>query len=97
MQKYLVEHCAPTLAGLKTASLFNLSFSTREELDQKVLMANQMLNDKGLYCEVLRLRQTSALIYVYRHQQLEMDLSRLESQQLLLKVGYSSVVLRPCL
>ena len=77
--------------------LFNLSFSTREELDQKVLMANQMLNDKGLYCEVLRLRQTSALIYVYRHQQLEMDLSRLESQQLLLKVGYSSVVLRPCL
>lgn len=97
MQKYLVEHCAPTLAGLKTASLFNLSFSTREELDQKVLMANQMLNDKGLYCEVLRLHQTSALIYVYRHQQLEMDLSRLESQQLLLKVGYSSVVLRPCL
>lgn len=97
MQKYLVEHCAPTLAGLKTASLFNLSFSTREELDQKVLMANQMLNDKGLYFEVLRLRQTSALIYVYRHQQLEMDLSRLESQQLLLKVGYSSVVLRPCL
>lgn len=97
MQKYLVEHCAPTLAGLKTASLFNLSFSTREELDQKVLMANQMLNDKGLHCEVLRLRQTSALIYVYRHQQLEMDLSRLESQQLLLKVGYSSVVLRPCL
>ena len=57
-------------------------------------MANQMLNDKGLYCEVLRLRQTSALIYVYRHQQLEMDLSRLESQQLLLKVGYSSVVLK---
>ena len=34
---------------------------------------------------------------MYRHQQLEMDLSRLESQQLLLKVGYSSVVLRPCL
>ena len=97
MQKYLVEHCAPTLAGLKTASLFNLSFSTREELDQKVLMANQMLNDKGLYCEVLGLRQTSALIYVYRQQQLEMDLSRLESQQVLSEVGYCSVAIRPCL
>ena len=83
MQKYLIDHCAPTLAGLKTASLFNLTFSSREELDEKVLMANNMLNEKGLYCEVMRLRQTSALIYIYRHQQLADDLARVESQQVL--------------
>lgn len=97
MQRYLIEHCSPTLAGLKTASLFNLSFSTREELDQKVLMANEMLNEKGLYCEVMRLRQKSALIYIYRQHQLEMDLSRFESQQVLSQVGYRSAEVKLCL
>ena len=97
MQKYLIDHCAPTLAGLKTASLFNLTFSSREELDEKVLMANNMLNEKGLYCEVMRLRQTSALIYVYRHQQLADDLARVESQQVLSSIGYDSEEIRLCL
>lgn len=79
MQKYLIEHCAPTLAGLKTGSLFNLSFTSREELDEKVKMVNEMLNPKGLYCEIMRLRQTSALIYIYRSHQLQIDLARKES------------------
>lgn len=32
LEKYLVEHCAPTLASLKTANLFNYSFDNEENL-----------------------------------------------------------------
>ena len=97
MQKYLIEHCAPTLAGLKTGSLFNLSFTSREELDEKVKMVNEMLNPKGLYCEIMRLRQTSALIYIYRSHQLQIDLARKESQSLLLNIGYPKMDISSCL
>ena len=34
LEQYLVEHCSPTLAGLKTANLFSVRFIDEEELNQ---------------------------------------------------------------
>ena len=32
MDHYLIEHCAPTLASIKTANLFRVSFDTQKNL-----------------------------------------------------------------
>ena len=31
LERYLIRHCSPTLASLKTANLFNMSFSSQED------------------------------------------------------------------
>ena len=97
MQKHLIEHWAPTLVGLKTGSLFNRSFISREELVQKVKMVTKMLNPKRLYCEIMRLRQAVALIYIYRSHQLQIDLVRKECQSVLSKIGYQNMAIASCL
>ena len=66
LETQLVRECAPTLAGIKTANLFNYKYSSREEFMQELAEANKQLNVKGLYIEVLRCGDASALIYVYR-------------------------------
>ena len=32
MENYLIEHCSPTLASLKTANLFNYMYDSEAEL-----------------------------------------------------------------
>ena len=62
----LVQYCAPTLAGLKTASLFSCSFSDKQEMRTAVRRWNRTLRDKGLRMLPLRRPEGPTLIYVYR-------------------------------
>ena len=88
MDAFLVKYGAPTLAGLKTGSLFNLPCRSRRELGEAVALGNRRLNPKGLYVAVLRQDQGSALILLYRRQELEADLGRREAAALLRQLGY---------
>lgn len=54
LEKYLIEHCAPTLASLKTASLFCIAVKTEEELESQLKAWNGQLQEKGLFLLVLR-------------------------------------------
>ena len=65
MDAFLVKYGAPTLAGLKTGSLFNLPCRSRRELGEAVARGNRRLNPKGLYVAVLRQDRGSALILLY--------------------------------
>ena len=76
LETQLVRECAPTLAGIKTANLFNYKYSSREEFMQELAEANKQLNVKGLYIEVLRCGDASALIYVYRRSLLFRDINK---------------------
>ncbi len=40
----LIRHCAPTLAGLKLASLFTCDFHTRRDLEKTLAHYNIQLN-----------------------------------------------------
>ena len=55
LEKYLIEHCSPTLASLKTANLFTYAYSSDEELTRDVFRWNNQLADKGIELIVLRL------------------------------------------
>lgn len=76
MEKRLIEHCAPTLAGMKSASLFNYFHKGEQIVREELLEINDLLNDKGVYADVLIWREKSALIYVYRMKMLEKELKQ---------------------
>ena len=97
LEKQIIENCAPTLAGLKTANMFNYKFSTLKSLYQELEMSNQTLEAKGLYTEVLKITESRALIYVYRKKRLQNDLRKEGVFDLLKKYGYHSSNLADCL
>lgn len=84
----LVRHCAPTLAGIKTANMFNCIYSSLGDLLEEIRHLNRRLSKKGLRILPLRTDGRTALIYVYRPQRLEQDLSSREAVDLLKCHGY---------
>lgn len=93
LEQYLIDHCAPTLANLKTASLFRCLCPGRQELDAW----RQLLGEKGVELTLLSCDGTHALVYVYRPARLQADLQRPGAAGLLRPYGYSSTEVRPAL
>lgn len=85
---YLVRHCAPTLAGIKTGSLFTCPYESKEALMNDVRQLNRRLSTKGLRILPLRLSEKKALIYLFRPQYLSRDLSDRAAKDILRNHGY---------
>lgn len=90
LERYLIRHCSPTLASLKTANLFNMSFSSREDFHHQLNIWSQCLGQKGVCMQVLLVRKNSALVYVYRRSRLQNELSAEETAAFLSDCGYRS-------
>ncbi len=84
----IVRHCSPTLAGLKTANMFNYTYGDKSELKESIRSVNLMLKDKGVRMIPLRVSKGRALIYVYRPNKLEDDLKSPLSSAILSSCGY---------
>lgn len=84
----IVRHCSPTLAGLKTGSLFSYNVEDISRLMLKMRALNSMLNSKGVYLRILDLKKGRALIYVFRPSRLARDLERPFADNLLRRAGY---------
>lgn len=74
--RMLVKYCSPTLAGLKTAGLFNYIYQSERELFLSIEKLNSMFYDKGISIEALKYKNNVALIYVYRRKMLEKDFQK---------------------
>ncbi|MBR2132493.1 MAG: DUF3793 family protein [Oscillospiraceae bacterium] len=96
-EEMIIRHCSPTLAGLKTGSLFSCACSSREELTQSLRRINRKLVPKGLRVIPLRIRGERALIYVYRLSDLKRDLNNQQARELLEENGYLSEKVEQCL
>ena len=88
LEKYLVQHCAPTLASLKTANLFRVPCSSAKELEEQLLDWNRVLGGKGISICLLHEQRSTALVYVYRRSQLQASLARPEAADFLARYGY---------
>ncbi len=93
----VVRFCAPTLAGLKTASMFSCGYGSREELKRDIREMNLRLSGKGLRVLPLRYQEGKALIYLYRPRRLEGDLADPEAARLLSAMGYPTGCSGRCL
>lgn len=93
----LIEHCAPTLAGLKSAGLFRYFFDNAEEAGKEIEEINRQLNGRGVYVESLQWKNNAALIYTYRFSHLQRELKNPEAMELLTKYGYQSSDVGKCI
>ena len=87
-EDYVVRYGAPTLAGIKTGSLFQCPYDTPETLRNTVRGLNRKLVPKGLRVLPLRVSQKRAMIYLYRPSDLAQDLAQDQAVQLLQQHGY---------
>lgn len=96
-EEQLIRFCAPTLAGLKTGSLFSCAVVGKEALLEQVRELNDTLGCKGLHILPLRFHEGRALIYVYRPRRLQEDLRDSDTLSLLYARGYPAGDAAQCL
>ena len=87
-EETVIRCCAPTLAAIKTGSLFNSRFESREEMTASLRSINKSLLPKGVCVLPLRYEGGKALIYLYRPSMLEEDLRNPVAAELLKEAGY---------
>ena len=93
----LVRHGAPTLAGIKTGSLFNCEYTSKADLLRQAAAYDRMLAPRGLRLITLRFMKSRALLYLYRPRSLARDLTDPEARSLLREAGYTDLSLGGCL
>lgn len=91
LEKFLIAHCAPTLAGIKTGSLFHCSFSSADDFRLEVKHVNGKLNEKGIYIEILRIQKAGALVLAYRPSRLNRDVRKKDVIDFLRNLGYRKI------
>ncbi|MBE6759797.1 MAG: DUF3793 family protein [Ruminococcaceae bacterium] len=96
-ERKLVQHCAPTLAGIKTGNIFRCPFTSYVELYGELRALNRRLAPKGLRIIPLRVCRGYAMIYVYRPNKLRADLAGEEARAILAGYGYSGDVPERCI
>ncbi|MCD8331143.1 MAG: DUF3793 family protein [Oscillospiraceae bacterium] len=96
IEETLVRQCAPTLAGLKTGSLFSVAVPPGQELYQGVKSLNQRLGPKGLRLLPVRRRRERLLLYLYRSDLLRRDLEDRSACLLLEELGYPCPLAGQC-
>ena len=82
-EDYLIRNCAPTLAGLKTASMFTCPCPDRDALGRFLRNFNRRFSVKGLRLLPLRFSETKVLLYLYRPDNLRRDLKQETASSLL--------------
>lgn len=87
-EEMIVRHCSPTLAGMKTGSMFAYNYASENEMWESVRSWNRLLTKKGLRVLPLKFRNNRALIYVYRPARLSQDLQNDTACRLLQERGY---------
>ncbi len=86
--KYLVTHCSPTLAGLKTANLFSAGSKSSKEITRELRRLNRLITKKGLRAVPVKTKNGRILIYLYRPDYLARDLSDPLAKSILSERGY---------
>ncbi len=83
---YIVEHCSPTLKGLKTGNLFTVkdAGSAKEEIRD----INRRINGYGLRMVPMRHSRGKVLVYLYRPDRLKADLENPAAAWILKRLGY---------
>lgn len=88
LEHLLAEHCAPTLAGVKAASLAGCPVQRRGETARTVEAYDRALERQGIRLRLIPTSRACDLLLVYRPRLLERTLSQQEAQALLSRRDY---------
>ena len=87
-EEIIVQYGAPTLAGIKTGNLFTCPFADRGQTMKEFRRLNRELGPKGLRVLPMRYSDKRVLVYLFRPERLEKDLSAAGAAELLERAGY---------
>ena len=96
-EELIVKMCAPTLAGLKTGSMFSASYRSEAKVKAELRRLNELFKPKGLAIMPLRFSENTVLLYVGRMQALERDLNEPRAAAMLKRLGYPCGSTEHCL
>ena len=88
LEKMIAQHCAPALAGIKTANLVSCSKTEYKNLDESMQKLNRDMNRRGIFFKKMCECKNRVLVLVYREKKLSEYLERREIKQLLSEYGY---------
>ncbi len=88
LEKIIIEHCSPTLAGIKTANLFTVKCQDMAELQNYIQGLGKTFSKKGISVRIVKQKIGTALIYIYRENMLKNDLANFSAKKILIKYGY---------
>ena len=97
LEQLLVEHCSPTMAGLKTGNLFNCPLADRKELAEHIRRLNTHLSPRGVRILPLKYGKDKVLIYMYRPDRLQEDLNDQMAAAILSEKSYPTENVNRCL
>ncbi len=93
----MVQHASPTLAGIKTANLFQCKADCEQEISTCIQNWNHILNPKGIRLSILKYKRKHALIYLFRQQLLQKTLLDIAHIEFLSRFGYDCHCVDSCL
>jgi len=88
LERAIIDHASPTLAGLKLGNLFNHAMG--EDFPAEYTALRGLLQSRGVTMTILRVAHGKALIYLYRAGELEKTLGCEGVRRLLCACGYRS-------
>lgn len=91
IEDFVIKHCSPTLAGLKTGNMFGFRFCEKKVLIDDLRSLNMKLSVKGVRALPLSVNKNRAIIYIFRPSRLAEDLRDSEARNTLHELGYSGV------
>jgi len=95
-EELLIRQGAPTLAGIKTGSLFPCPCEDRDALLADIRRLNRLLVPKGLCLLPIRFLEEQALLYLYRPAGLRHDLQDTLAAKILRDAGYADAGCARC-
>lgn len=84
----LIKQCAPTLANLKSAGLFAISYEDLSVFRGQAEALDALLAPKNVRLRIMRARKGRALVYCYRPCRLRKDMRSEEACSFLRENGY---------
>lgn len=84
----IVRYCSPTLAGIKTGSLFSAAFENKTEQTETLRRWNALLRRKGLRAVPFGSKNGRTAVYVYRVSRLGTDFKNAALRSILSERGY---------
>ena len=96
-EETVVQFGAPTLAGIKTGSLFSCLYETKTGVYEDVRRLNRVLTPRGLCLLPLRFGEKRVLMYLFRPSGLETDLRCRGARRILHDAGYDDASMGKCM
>lgn len=93
----IINHCAPTLSGIKIANIFTYQYNSKKDVYKKIASYNKILNSRNINVSIIKDYDNKVIVYVYNKKRLEEYIFNDEIFDFLEDYGYKDKNLYKCI